>query len=152
MKNKIIERINSEGPISFETFMEMALYYPDLGYYTRESAKIGRTGDFYTSPHLHHIFGAMIGRQMEEMWVFMERPEIFHVVEMGAGMGYLASDMLEYLRNKELFGRIKYTIVELNQSMRANQKILLKEFPNKVGWVSDIEELETVSGCFFGQG
>lgn len=148
LQQKIIEKIKSEGPINFETFMEMALYYPGLGYYTKDSTKIGRTGDFYTSPHLHSIFGAMIGRQMEEMWMIMGMPEIFHIVEMGAGMGYLAKDMLEYLEEKEIFEHLKYTIVEINPALRAKQQELFSEFSDKVKWVSHIDELKPITGCF----
>lgn len=151
LKQKIIEKIKSEGPINFETFMEMALYYPGLGYYTKDSTKIGKTGDFYTSPHLHSMFGAMIGRQMEEMWTTIGRPEIFHIVEMGAGMGYLAKDMLEYLkgaRRKGIFEHLRYTIVELNPTIKAKQQELLSEFKDKVNWVSGMNELEPVAGCF----
>lgn len=156
LKQKIIERIRSEGPINFETFMEMTLYYPGLGYYTKDSTKIGRTGDFYTSPHLHSIFGAMIGKQMMEMWELIGRPEIFHVVEMGAGMGYLAKDMLEYLsgsksndkRQKDIFEHLKYTIVELNLAVKTKQQELLSEFMDKVNWISNLNELESVTGCF----
>lgn len=136
--------------------MEMALYYPGLGYYTKDSTKIGRTGDFYTSPHLHSIFGAMIGKQMMEMWELIGKPEIFHVVEMGAGMGYLAKDMLEYLsgsksndkRQKDIFKHLKYTIVELNLAVKTKQQELLSEFMDKVNWISNLNELESVTGCF----
>lgn len=159
LKQKIIERIKSEGPISFETFMGMALYYPDLGYYMKDATRIGRSGDYYTSPHLHPIFGAMTGRQMEEMWGLLEYPDIFHVVEMGAGIGYLAKDMLEYLKksaakNQKLEGKesffehLKYTIIELNPSIKAIQRELLAEFADKVKWVSNLNELEPVTGCF----
>jgi SAM-dependent MidA family methyltransferase len=55
LKKIIIERIESEGPISFEAFMEMCLYYPGHGYYMKDSTEIGRAGDFYTSPHLHSL-------------------------------------------------------------------------------------------------
>ncbi|MDI6802198.1 MAG: SAM-dependent methyltransferase [Thermodesulfovibrionales bacterium] len=151
LKQKIIRKIKSEGPISFETFMEMCLYYPGLGYYTKDSAIIGRAGDFYTSPHLHRIFGAMAGKQMEEMWGLMGMPECFHIVEMGAGMGYLAKDMLEYIQKKaeeNFFQYLKYTIVELNPAVRAKQQELLKEFKDKVRWISNLKELEPVAGCF----
>jgi SAM-dependent MidA family methyltransferase len=163
LKEKIIEKIESEGSINFETFMEMALYYPGLGYYTKDSTKIGRTGDFYTSPHLHSIFGAMIGRQMEEMWTTIRRPEIFHIVEMGAGMGYLAKDMLEYLKGKgrwamgdgqerceeeKFFEHLRYTIIELNPIVKSKQQDLLNEFKDKVDWISHINELKPITGCF----
>ena len=48
IKNKIC----NEGPVSFHDFMEMALYYPGLGYYTSSANKIGKHGDYYTSPYL----------------------------------------------------------------------------------------------------
>ncbi|MCL4455941.1 MAG: SAM-dependent methyltransferase [Nitrospirae bacterium] len=154
LKQKIIEKIRSEGPISFEIFMEMCLYYPHLGYYAKDSTKIGRAGDFYTSPHLHRIFGSMLGRQMEEMWTVMGRPEIFHVIEMGAGMGYLAKDMLGYLKKSELkgikdfFHCLKYTIIELNPVIKAQQQEMLTEFKDRVNWVSSIDELAPIKGCF----
>ena len=77
LQKKIVEKIKEEGPITFEQFMSMALYDPDLGYYNTESGKIGREGDFYTSSHLHPVFGAMIGRQIMEMWDVMGRPDRF---------------------------------------------------------------------------
>lgn len=134
----------------------MALYYPELGYYSRPSNIIGREGDFYTSPHLHPIFGAMLCRQMEEMWHILGRPEAFHVVEMGAGMGYLAKDILDYLmlgkgqeaKGKDLSRHIKYTIVELNPSVKARQQELLKAYTDRVNWVSGMNELEPFTGCF----
>ncbi len=148
LKQKIIEKIRTEGPINFETFMDMCLYYPGLGYYAKDTTKIGRVGDFYTSPHLHSMFGAMLGRQMEEMWMIIGKPEIFHAVEMGAGMGYLAKDMLEYLKNRNIFQHIRYVIVEISPHMKANQERLLSEFRDKVSWASSINELESVTGCF----
>jgi SAM-dependent MidA family methyltransferase len=158
LKEKIIHRIHEEGPISFETFMEMSLYYPSLGYYTKDSTAIGKEGDFYTSPHLHPLFGAMIGRQIQEMWNVMGRPHTFRIVELGAGMGHLAKDMLAYLkaRGKEqgaegeyaFFDRLRYSIIELNPSMRSQQQMLLKDYPDTIEWCSCIHELGSVLGCF----
>ncbi|MEJ7679386.1 MAG: hypothetical protein WKG06_16305 [Segetibacter sp.] len=74
----IIQRIREEGPISFHDFMEMALYYPEKGYYTSAKNKIGKTGDFYTSSNLTPAFGAMIGRQLEEMWDISGRNNLYY--------------------------------------------------------------------------
>src|SRR3546814_9061013 len=60
-------RIREEGPISFHDFMEMCLYYPELGYYTNTADKIGAGGEFYTSCCITLAFGAMVARQMEEI-------------------------------------------------------------------------------------
>jgi len=148
LKQIIIKRIEAEGPINFETFMEMALYYPGLGYYSRSETTIGREGDFYTSPHLHPIFGAMMGRQMEEMWQIVGCPEKFTVVEMGAGMGHLAKDMMDYLRGKDIFPHLEYIIVEMNPFMKAIQAKRVREYMEKVQWKSSLNDLEPVRGCF----
>ncbi len=155
LKEIIIERIKREGPISFEAFMEMALYYPGLGYYTKDLAAIGREGDFYTSPHLHRIFGAMLGRQMEEMWMALGFPETFRIVELGAGMGYLARDMLQYVASLQFgphssgfFDSLEYTIVEPGAGFKKEQHELLSQFLSKVTWVSSLSDLVPVTGCF----
>jgi SAM-dependent MidA family methyltransferase len=148
LKEKIVNKIKTEGPISFETFMALALYDPEFGYYTRPSAVIGRKGDFYTSPHLHMIFGVMIGRQMEEMWEVMGRPDRFQIVEMGAGMGYLAKDIFDYIVTKELSGHIDYSIVELNPAVREQQQTLLSGHAGKIRWFSGLGDIGTVAGCF----
>ncbi|MCC6346364.1 MAG: SAM-dependent methyltransferase [Nitrospirales bacterium] len=148
LQEKIIEKIRTEGPVSFETFMEMALYYPGLGYYAKEETRIGKAGDFYTSPHLHPLFGAMLGRQMEEMWEVLQRPERFRIVEMGAGMGYLAADMLDSLRDREIFRHIDYSIVELNPAMRERQQALLEGSGADIRWFSDLKGVGEVTGCF----
>jgi SAM-dependent MidA family methyltransferase len=114
--------------------MEMALYQPGLGYYTSETTEIGRSGDFYTSPHLHPVFGAMLGKQAEEFWEALGRPGRFDLVEYGAGRGWLAHDMLGYLKGKDIYGRLCYSIVELNPSMAGRQKALLSDYKDKVSW------------------
>jgi SAM-dependent MidA family methyltransferase len=117
LEQKVIEKIKKEGPITFETFMEMALYEPGLGYYASERTEIGRAGDFYTSPHLHPAFGAMIGKQIEEMWEIMQRPEGFHILEIGAGAGYLCRDILDYLADKSSIP-LAYVVVETNPFLK----------------------------------
>jgi len=127
--------------------MEMALYYPGLGYYTKETATIGKKGDFYTSPHLHPVFGMMLGKQMQEMWESMGKPEDFQIMEMGAGMGYLARDMLDYLQTTGLFRHLSYTIVEMNPSVAARQQELLSGFSGIVRWVGHPGEAAGITGC-----
>lgn len=92
----IIQKIRDEGPICFQEFMELCLYYPDLGYYTIAGSRIGKEGDFYTSACLTPVFGALIGKQLEEMWRIMGEPA-FTIVEYGAGTGSLCHDILTYL-------------------------------------------------------
>lgn len=170
LQQKIINKIKTEGPITFKNFMEMALYEPDIGYYTSQNTKIGKAGDFYTSSHLHPIFGAMIGKQTEDMWEIMGKPSVFQIIETGSGAGYLCKDMLDYFKGvkgsrghpsqcygewsqgaskeKEIYKHLQYIIVELNPAMRENQKSLLSDFSDKVSWASSIRELSNIRGCF----
>ncbi|OGW56537.1 MAG: hypothetical protein A2Z09_05280 [Nitrospirae bacterium RBG_16_43_8] len=148
LQQKIIEKIKKEGPITFKTYMETALYEPELGYYTSQKTRIGRSGDFYTSSHLHPAFGIMIGKQIEEMWEIMDRPSDFKIVEMGSGTGYLCKDILDYLKNRELFNSLNYTIVELNPAMKTSRQNLLTDFSEKISWASSIRQLNNIKGCF----
>lgn len=157
LQQKIIRRIKSEGPVTFKTFMEMALYEPGLGYYASQKTRIGRHGDFYTSSHLHPAFGMMIGNQIEEMWELMGRPSDFQIVEMGSGAGYLCKDIMEYYKGlgiggqgleREIFKNLQYIIVELNPAVMNNQKALLSDYSGKIRWVSSIRELNNIKGCF----
>jgi len=157
LQQKIIRRIKSEGPITFKNFMEMALYEPELGYYSSEKTRIGRSGDFYTSSHLHPTFGMMIGKQIEEMWEIMNKPSVFQIVEMGSGAGYLCKDILEYYKGlgiggqgleREIIKNLQYIIVELNPAMREQQKKLLSDYSDKIRWASSVRELNDIKGCF----
>ena len=55
---------------------------------------MARAGDYYTSPAVHPAFGALLAVQLFRMWQLMEEPSDFTVVEMGAGNGLLADDIL----------------------------------------------------------
>jgi SAM-dependent MidA family methyltransferase len=147
LEERILGRIKREGPVTFEAFMDMALYYPGLGYYASDKVRIGREGDFYTSSHLHPIFGAVLGRQLVEMWEFMDRPSDFITVEIGAGAGHLCKDILDYLKGKKIFESLKYIIIEPHISVRQEQNHLLREYTDKVVWFQSHRELTNFRGC-----
>src|SRR5215217_7775652 len=103
MTEIIKQKIKKDGPVSFRDFMEMALYYPEYGYYTSAEDKIGKHGDYYTSPYLTSMFGFMIAKQLEEMWYILDKKP-FTIVEYGAGSGSLCNDILNQLKNnKQLY-------------------------------------------------
>jgi SAM-dependent MidA family methyltransferase len=138
------EKIQEEGPMSFHDFMDMALYYPLLGYYSSDRNKIGKEGDFYTSPVLSSLFGEMIGKQIEEMWFLLDKKP-FTIVEYGAGTGALAFDILHYLKNTTaLYNQLDYCIIEKGEKMQRLQKNLLSE---KVSWYHSINEIPKINGC-----
>ena len=108
----IIGKIRREGPISFRDYMDMVLYEPGHGYYASPGEKIGKNGDFYTSPTLTPLFGEMIARQLQEMWIILDKAP-FTIVECGAGTGALCRSVLHALEtNTELYDQLRYFIVE----------------------------------------
>lgn len=147
LEQKIKEKINKEGPIKFAKFMEMSLYEAGLGYYTSEQTYIGKAGDFYTSQHVHQIFGTMIGRQIEEMWRIMEKPSEFFIIESGAGMGYMCKDIMDYLNKRNILEAFTYLIIEINPSLYEKQKKLLACYDDKVKWLQSIIEINGIKGC-----
>ncbi|GBE00178.1 hypothetical protein BMS3Abin07_02225 [bacterium BMS3Abin07] len=147
LDNIITNTIRESGPVTFKRFMDMALYYPGLGYYTSADTGIGRKGDFYTSPHLHPTFGMVLARQVEECWDCMGRPGDFMVIEQGAGKGYLALDILDYLRDRDIYTTLQYTIVEINPDASADQKKMLGGHVEKIRWIKEIKDIEMFTGC-----
>ncbi|KJU87246.1 protein containing DUF185 [Candidatus Magnetobacterium bavaricum] len=144
----IRNRIRREGgAISFVEFMSMSLYYPGHGYYSSAATQIGKAGDYFTAPHLHPVFGALVARQTEEMWQLMGRPTDFYIVEFGAGRGYLAADMLGYLRGSDLYDALTYLIIEINPYMQSRQAQLLASFADKVRWVNAPTDVAPLRGC-----
>jgi len=95
---EIRRKIASEGRVTFAEFMETALYHSGGGYYATQKA-IGAEGDYFTSPAAHPAFGALLALQLECMWEKLGQPETFHAVEMGAGDGLMARDLLDYAQN-----------------------------------------------------
>jgi SAM-dependent MidA family methyltransferase len=113
--DRIADEIRRSGPMSFARFMDRALYELDEGYYESAAAGPGRTGDFLTAPESHPIFGWAIGRQLEEVWERLGRPERFLVREHGAGTGALAAGILDGLRrsNSDLLPAIRYQAIDV---------------------------------------
>lgn len=115
----LVERLRAEivagGPLTFARFMELALTDPDHGYYATADDRPTRTGDFLTAPELHPIFGAIVGRALEEQWQVLDRPVRFLLREYGAGTGTLAESMMRGLADagSGLLDALVYEPVEL---------------------------------------
>src|SRR5688572_23686784 len=107
LEKKIIARITREGPVTFRDFMDAALYDSELGYYHTERPKIGPAGDYYTSSNVHSAFGAVLAARFADLLNESSRADSHSdmtsnmtIVEMGAGTGRLACDLLATLRNE----------------------------------------------------
>jgi SAM-dependent MidA family methyltransferase len=107
----IRDAIRDHGPITVAEFMEHALYGPG-GFYM--AAPVGPDGDFVTSPHVHPVFGELLGRAVRHLWEALGRPDPLRVTEVGAGDGTLARQLLDALADVPSI----YTAVELGASAR----------------------------------
>ena len=124
--------------VSFRDFMERKV----REYYSSEKEKFGGGGDFFTAPELDRAFGEAIADFLMPYLADLENPSL---VELGAGRGLMARDILNFYRerNPGLFEKIKYYIYELSGPLKETQKRILKEFP-QVEWVEEIPFVEGV--------
>ena len=104
------------GAISFENFMDLALYSPN-GFYTKTGRAGRRGGDFITSPEVGPLFGAVLARALDAWWKELGSPSRFDVVECGAGPGTLARSILA--AQPECAHALHYVAVEVSASQRA---------------------------------
>jgi len=111
----------ADGWISFERYMELALYAPGLGYYSAGAHKLGAGGDFTTAPEVSRLFGGCVAKQCAEVL-----GELGHgsVLEVGAGTGRLAVDVLARLEGLGSLP-VHYFILEVSADLRERQRSLL---------------------------
>jgi SAM-dependent MidA family methyltransferase len=89
---EIRDLIQKNGRITFAHFMQDCLYSPRGGFYSSRGNRIST--HFGTSPTSHPVFGALIARQLEQMWHLLGDPPVFHVIEVGSGDGALAQSIV----------------------------------------------------------
>ena len=141
---EIRRRIEQDGAITFAEFMELALYWPEGGYYT-SAEPFGATGDYYTSPMAHPAFGALLSVQLFQMWQIMGRPTPFYVVEMGAGNGLLCRDIVAYSANfpEDFSESLSYVCLDRWAGSGENAKSAGSSLVTAAGL-----PLQGVTGCF----
>ena len=142
--------ITRKGVIPFSQFMETALYCPEIGYYERSEARIGRGGDFFTSVSVGSFFGELLAIRFAE-WLAAYGDVPVQIVEAGAHDGQLALDILEALNRcgKKLSERVEYWIVEPSTERQKRQEGKLDKFAGQVRWWRDLEKLPPVVGVIF---
>ena len=139
LRQRIVSRIESEGPMSFSRYMEMALYEPGLGYYSAGLRKFGEDGDFITSPELGSIFARCLATQVRQI---SDELGDYCIFEIGAGTGRLASDLLAELSKTSLPS--KYMILERSADLRQLQGDTLQaEHPDLIGRIEWLDEPPT---------
>ena len=127
------------GWLSFERFMELALYAPGLGYYSAGSAKLGPGGDFVTAPEVSNLFGRCLARQCAEVLEATGGT----ILELGAGTGRLAADLLAALAEAGVMPE-RYAILEVSADLAERQRKHLARLPaalrERVVWLERLPE------------
>ena len=121
LREQIGQEIRESGAMRFSRYMELCLYDPAHGYYSRNAEQFGKAGDFYTASDVHAIFGRLLARQFEEMWQALDRPAQMEILELGPGRGLFARDVLDWSRKKypDFFGSVTYTLQESSPALRS---------------------------------
>jgi SAM-dependent MidA family methyltransferase len=132
------------GWITFEHFMQLALYAPGLGYYSAGSTKLGAGGDFVTAPEISDLFSRCLARQCVPVLKAAGR----QILELGAGTGRMAGGLL---RELAALGELpeRYAILEVSADLAERQRAHLAELPAElqelVVWLERLPE-EPVNG------
>src|SRR6266702_5574376 len=131
--------VTAGGWLSFEQFMELALYAPGFGYYSAGSVKIGAGGDFVTAPEVSDLFSRCVARQCAD--VLAETGG--EILELGAGTGRMAVTILQSLAT---FGVLpdRYAILEVSADLADRQRTRVAQLPaelrNRVVWLDRLPE------------
>ena len=148
IQQKIAE---SGGWIPFAEFMHMALYTPQLGYYSGGAQKFGQGGDFVTAPEISPLFAQTIARQYAQL----EAAQILaasqgDILELGAGTGKLAADLLLALAELSALNQLnrlsrQYFILEVSDHLRqiqreTLQKKLAQDLLETVVWLEQLPD------------
>jgi SAM-dependent MidA family methyltransferase len=128
LRQKIERETREHGPISFSRYMEVCLYDPELGYYSRDAEQFGKAGDFYTSSDVHAVFGRLLARQFEELWRVLGSPSQIEILELGPGRGLFAQDVLDWSEKKfpAFFAAVHYSLGEGSPALRRRLQTTLE--------------------------
>ncbi|MDY6820086.1 MAG: SAM-dependent methyltransferase [Deferribacterota bacterium] len=145
LKEIIKNKIKKTGKITFRDFMETALYHPKLGYYQKENP-FGITGSYYTSVDASFAFGRSIAKSLIYVIDYFKlKPQL---IEIGAGRGFLAKDILDFIKDvdNKLYNSLTYIIVERSEYLIGVQRDVLSNHKGRVLWcnLDDLHEFEGV--------
>lgn len=136
------------GWIDFAQFMQLALYAPQLGYYSAGNQKFGTGGDFVTAPEISALFGQTLAQQVAQI-LALSRGSI---MELGAGTGRLAVHLLHALEYLDCLPD-QYYILDVSDHLRQVQLEYLQEklspqLLRRVVWLNQLPE--TFTGVVLG--
>ena len=140
LKRRIVDDIDAAGGwIGFDRFMDLALYAPAMGYYSGGARKFGAAGDFVTAPEISSAFASTVAAQAAQIMA----ASAMQLIEVGAGSGRLAADLLLELKSRGALPE-RYAIIELSGELRERQRATITErapqLIDRVVWLDALPE------------
>ncbi|MFQ5761555.1 MAG: class I SAM-dependent methyltransferase [Candidatus Bathyarchaeia archaeon] len=150
LMEELKRRTSAEGKITFADFMQIVLYHPKHGYYTNRDRE--PWNDYVTSPDVHPAFGKLVTVQLREMYETLGSPKKFDILEVGAGRGTLAQEVLTETEKfaPTFFDALNYTLSDVSPLARIEQSKRLERFAEwgKIKWIDDAsDKFPVVDGC-----
>ena len=132
------------GGLSFERFMELALYAPGLGYYSAGSTKFGAAGDFVTAPEISDTFSRCVAAQCAEVLARSGTAGAgTEIMELGAGTGRMAAVILQALAAAGVLPD-RYAILEVSADLAQRQRERMSALPaslrERVVWLDELPQ------------
>jgi len=148
ISNQLVEYINQlitqqGGSISFATYMQQALFAPNLGFYCNGLTKFGVSGDFITAPLLGSLFAKCLAQQIAQL---CKHYNFSNLLEIGAGTGQLAIDLLQEMARLNIAIN-NYYILEPSAELKFRQQQLVQQqYPT---WLTTIKWLDSLPNASF---
>ncbi|OKH16942.1 class I SAM-dependent methyltransferase [[Limnothrix rosea] IAM M-220] len=146
-------KASNKKAISFAEYMELVLYDPDQGYYSSGHVEIGKEGDFFTASSLGSDFGELLAEQFIDLQKKLQC-DTFQIVEIGAGKGQLAWDILTYIQRQypQIMAKLEYIIIEKSPALIQQQQARLQGLSKgiKITWSNwSAIAPDSITGCIF---
>jgi len=136
LKEKLVEHIKQNGPMTVAEYMAACLYDPEDGYYATRPSIGGDNADFITAPEASQMFGELIGLWCAHEWDALGKPA-FNLIELGPGRGVLMQDALRATQRAEGFhDAAGVTLVEMSEPLIAEQAARVPS----ADWTSRLED------------
>src|SRR2546423_1743447 len=152
LADRLRERIQRDGPITFRDWMLAALYDECDGYYRRgEQIRQGRAGDYRTAPETSPLFGATFANYFMKSYFDLGAPKEWTIIEAGAGRGDFAHACLTMLRKNfpDIFAVTHYIVDEVSHDARQHAESKLIDFKDRVEFRSLSSIPEPIVGIIF---
>ena len=132
----------SDFPLHFADYMQQALYHPQYGYYHQDREIIGEKGDFMTAPEISSIFSQCLANAIvSNLNNPQESLEAYNILELGAGNGTMAFDMLTHWQSNNTLPH-RYQILELSDTLKKKQQSQLSSLPyamqRRIEWIEQL--------------